>query len=326
MFTEVLYTMRITNNSIKCMHYYYTLFCLSISIVLTNRGMQDQTALTSLPNFVLHNLLKYCSTQQLLRFREINKQAQQVAELFLSTDYSKKITINYNFCPSIEVIKKLAGIKLQLGGQYMYIAGFLIDKLSHIKALDLYVPNIIDNTEKSNIKILLTQLQSLEALRIQYGKRVMTKSWNNSYAVNIVQALPRYANLKKLHVNFIARGLLHWDAWLQRLPDLKKLQVLHIEGKQAFNTEQFITFTKVLQNLTLLKQLCLHDIIIDEEKAEALGRSLSTLKNLRILNLRKSIMKQKDVQKLKELLPAIQNGKFHAPLSLSQHPYFIREG
>ena len=307
--TIVLYTMCINNN----MKYYYTFLCLNITTIVTLQGMHDPGVLTSLPNFVLCTILRYISTEQILKFREVDKRAQKVAELLLSTDYSKKITINYTLYLPIELLKKLLGIKLQLDGQYMSIAGFLINKVSHIKALELYIPNIMDNAEKSHIKTLLTQLESLEVLKIVYSSTKFHAKQGSYHTQDLLKALSLYTNLKNLHVNFGLQGQACWDTFLQLLTDLKKLQVLHIEGYPSFSRQQFFTFTQALQQLTLLKKLCLYGNTITEQEADIFGRSLSTLKNIRVLNLRKSTMAHKDFQKIKELLPMLQNSTSYEP-------------
>ena len=284
----------------------------------------------------MHKILKHLSTEQILRFREVSKQAQQVAERLLASDSSKQITINHALFPPIAFIKKFSGIilrfdKQQRNNSFTYVE-FPVDQLSHIKALDLYLYKPLSSAERFNTKLLLTQLQLLEVLKIRYCDTRPGLQFGDNQATEILQALPIYANLKKLHVAFNSQMQTHWDVLLKILPRFTKLHILHIEGspyelhvkrKPYFTVEQFLTFTQILQNLTLLKKLCLYDTIIGEEDTTILGNSLSTLKNLRILNLKKAIMLQEDFQKLKELLPALQSDKSYEPIFFYLSPYFI---
>ena len=316
---------------------YYLLLGLSITIVSTNNGMQDHT-LTSVPEFVLHKILHYLSTKQLLYFRETSKQTQQVAERLLANDSSKHITINHTLFPPLAFIKKFSGITLQFDTQhnvFIDIADYLSNQISHIKALHIQLLDYVYSDERTSFKTLCTQLTQLHVLKVQQSQlsklnatpntwQEFRKIWNDDYCIaDIIKALPLSTTLKKLHINIPVQAL--WVLLTQHLHTLKKLEVLHIEGSTPFNTEQFIIFTQALQNLLLLKKLCLNDIIIDENEAEALSRSLSTLQHLRILNLKKAIMLQEDFQKIKELLPALKIGKSHEPITFSLPLYLMEE-
>ena len=102
--------------------------------------------------------------------------------------------------------------------------------------------------------------------------------------VELLQTLSTYAYLRKLHINSLTQHPKYWDTLLQILPTLKKLEVLHIEGSRPNTTEQFIAFTQILQTLHSLKKICIHTTK-NEQEANALTKSCSTLKNLCILNL-----------------------------------------
>ena len=65
--------------------HYYIFLCLNINIVFLCTAMQEHAYLTQMPDLVVYNTLKYLSTEHILLFREVNKRAQQVVELLLST-------------------------------------------------------------------------------------------------------------------------------------------------------------------------------------------------------------------------------------------------
>ena len=305
------------------MKHYYVFLCINIISVITMRGMQEQASLTSLPDFVLCNILRYISTERILKFREVNKQAQKVAEIFLSNNHKKQITIHRASFTPIALIKKLSGITLQFDRQhnkiFIDIASSLINQASHIKALHLDFSDNVTPIERRSLKVLFTQLQHLEVLKVQQ-QPPLTKL-NSVYHYDdydigdVLKALPVYTNLKKLYVNTQMRA--YWSIFLKILPFLKKLEVLRIKGSPPYDTKQFLVFTQALQNLMLLRKLGIHTITLNKHETDALIRSLSTLKNLRILNLSKSIMASKDLQKIKKLLPALQISKSHEPIDLN---------
>ena len=335
------------------MKHYYLILCITINCIVTINGMHNQALFISLPDFVLHKILKHLSTEQILRFRQVTKQAQKVAETFLINNYGKQVIINHASGISPALIKKLSGITLQFDQKeddlfipialtqeildtdllfynqennvFVDIVKPLINQVSHLKALHLHLFRYVNSIERASLKKFFTQLQQLEVLKVQQSplaelSSVPDNNYDDYHVADILKALPLFASLKKLHVNTQVQAV--WVLLTQHLPNLKKLEVLHIEGSPPCNIGQLLTFTKALQNLTILKKLCLYNTTIDEEGADALGRSLSTLKNLRVLNLSKSIMTYKNVEKFKELLSALQNNTSHGLITFypTQHP------
>ena len=274
------------------MQHHYLFLYLSIPSVLTSMAMQEQTYLTQMPNCIAYNILKYLSTEQILRFREINKQAQKVAALLLKTDYSKKITITYNTCPQISLIQKLSGITLQVSGHVNQPIKELVNNVAHIKALTLDFAGGVFLQEKQDITTILNQVQQLEVLKIaEFCAGRQDGNWLLAW---FLQRLPAYAYLKKLHINSLTQDLTYWNTLLQILPNLKKLEVIHIEGSRPDTTAQYIAFMQVLQTLLTLKKLCIH-APRNKQEANALTKLRSTLKNLRVLNIFKNIRLQRIV-------------------------------
>ena len=265
------------------MQRHYIFLFLSIHSVLTSMAMQEQACLTQVPDLVIYNTLKYLSTEQILRFREVNKQAQQVTEYFLRSNYSKKITINRNSRPSLKLVNKFSGITLQVTPHFNKFFNKLINNVAHIKALELDLLSWPFKEEKGSIETILTQVKQLEVLKILdgYSSRL---SCHDYLLLNLLQELPAYTFLKKLHINSPLQEPELWDAILKVLPNFKKLEVLHIEGIRPNTTEQFIAFTQVLQTLQYLKKLRIH-ATRNKQEADALTKLGSILKNLRVFNL-----------------------------------------
>ena len=289
--------------------YYRILLVLSISSnILSTYAMQEQITLLDLPEFVVHNILKYCSTRQILLFEQVNKQTQQVAKNLLKADSSKKITIKANAqLPSAQLLQKITGVELQIGNEYIdahraHSSNDVIENISHIKALSLKVLQYIDCYAASINTSIAQQLHNLISLTIHYSSVTYCSTNEHyslstrDYAVDMLNIIPTYTYLKKLYIKTLT---VPFDILMQLLSQFTNLHVLHIEGSYT-NKGDFYAFIKALQQLTLLRKLCLHINTIEENEADALSSSLAILTNIQILNLRKAIISPKSINTLKE--------------------------
>ena len=286
------------------MKYSYIFLSLSLTITKISMAMQQQAHLTQAPDFLMCSILKYLSTEQILKFREVNKRAQQVAECFLHSNYSKKITISHTSFPALALVNKFSGITLRVTTHPADVLfSKLINNVAHIKALKLdllYWPCVY---EQVSIKDILAQIQQLEVLKIvQHSYEGVSFSYH--FLLELLQALPAYACLKKLYIN--SQALKQWDTLLNVLPTLKTLEVLKIKGSRPCTTEQFIAFTHILQTLQSLKKLCIH-APLNEQEVDALTKSRSILKNLRVLKfIQQSFHKTDDTEYLPYLISSLE--------------------
>ena len=174
----------------------------SVSSILSTHTMHNQIYL---PDFVWHNILKYCSTKQILVCKQVDKQVQKVAEHLLKTDSSKKIIVKTNAeQPPEALLQKVTGLELHLGSNHKvhkystygnsltsladigielqfdsdhedcayftpaHSITSLISNISHIKALNLKILKYSYFTVRLINKRIAQQLQNLESLKIQH--------------------------------------------------------------------------------------------------------------------------------------------------------------
>ena len=328
------------------------LLLLSISTIASTHAMQQQKTVLDLPELLVYNILRYFSTQQILHFRQVSKQAQQVAENLLQADSSKKILVKINAeLPPKALLQKVTGLELHLGSNHKvhkystygnsltsladigielqfdsdhedcayftpaHSITSLISNISHIKALNLKILNYLYyNTESINMRIA-QQLKNIESLKIQHPPVIHSLTYSpdtpnyhstrfdlHNYTVDVLNTIPTYMHLKKLH---ITKATIPWETIVHILPQLCNLLVLHIEGNRSLNKAHFYAFIEALQQLTLLQKLCLYITTIKRPEANALGRSLAKLANVQVLNLRKTSISQKDITILRQKCPHI---------------------
>ena len=302
------------------MKYCYIYLLLSLIIAKTSAGTEDQVPFTTLPPLVLHTILRFITTKQLLQYREVNKQMQQAAEFILSTDYSKKLSIKIHSTHiPVPLVTRVAGIKLHIGtnGNHTACTSYLssnsiaslINNVSHIKALNLKVLAHVCAQEIAVMRNLVKQLQHVEVLKIQQPL-ILLWSTNNKHkkSIGILHALSRltFAHLKKLHIDTV---VLSWSLLPLILPYITNLQALHIEGSRPRTSKQFIAFIQALQMLPSLQKLCLNIPDLKNQEAVALSNALAYLTKLHTLNLRKTALSPQGI--------AILNKRCHHILKIN---------
>ena len=290
----------------------FALLYFTIKSILFTNDPQEQISKFNVPDLVMGNILQYLSTEQILKFREVNKQAQKVAEFILSTDLTRRVSVNLHHPMPASLIKKISSIELELGDDYIEhvhcISGLannpiepFVSNISHIKALSIKILKYVCPKEKSINRQIIEQLHHLEVLSIQHPSFILS-SHNDSITILILQALPLYTHLKKIHID---NRSVSWEALLQILPKFDNLRIVHIKGNRPYKAKQLMAFIQALQKLTLLQKLCFDSTMLDEQETDALANSLATLSNMRTLNLRNTLVCPHSITLLKQKCPHI---------------------
>ena len=217
-----------------------------------------------------------------------------------------KIAIDaYCQLPPVSLLKKITSIELT--NRYdTSIHKLLNTHVTHVKAFSFSVSFPLLDHEKVLFKAFLTQL--LQVKRVHIFTYPLLPA-----AHDIVYMLPAYTHLKKLYISTLSAQDHEWDTVSHILPELKQLQVLHIQGSVPHQQEKFTVFTNALQTSTLLKRLYLGLIDIHANEAHALALSLRVLKCLKHVNMSKSIISQNGIDILqRDLMPYVQNLQLHA--------------
>ena len=284
------------------MKHYYAFLYFSISIATTSIGMHDQALLQYMPDDTVYAILKYLSTDQLLKYREVSKQAQKRAKHVLINDYSKIIRINPCRPQPLPLVNKFSHLVLPSVtglGQRIYFYTIM----PHLKVLCIHLQteHIVGFYERETIKNLLKNCPNVERLKIYFPQ---WKYNNNHYYWHeeLLQAIPIYSNLRKLHLTSAAKA--QWDTLLRLLPQLKNLQVLLV-ARSCPNTDQFTQCIQLLRKLLFFRKLCLC-IAIEKQNVPAFGTALATLNNLQILDLSKSTLNPEDILLFHQLLSPLR--------------------
>ena len=270
-------------------------------------------ALFFLPESVITTILKYFSTEQLLQFREVNTQAQQVAE---NTIITTKRVLSFGIVkknslrvPPVSVVKKCTSLRLY-SACALYLQS-LCNNVSHVHSIELNIIYPIPHHEQSGLPNILLQLTNIESLKIYNSLVSKNKKAYQQYA-HMLKSIPVYSYLKRLHINTPTPQAV-WDMLDRILPHLEHLQVLHVESKFPIIAKRFSAFIQLLPKFIYLKKLCLYLDTIPQKQAPALLQSLRMLKSLRCLNLRKTSVFPTLSDALKKYYIRLPNVRYIAP-------------
>ena len=311
---------------------YVTYLFIALTGTVTDlTGMQNniyEDALSKLPEHVYYTVLQALSTKQLLKYREVNKQAQKRAKHVLINDYSKKLVFSNKLTTPLLLVKKVSNIRLYYGNTdtLEYLAN---TDIVYLKVLSIYTQDKgVPSDKRYLIARLFAQLLSLIKLKVVdvLGGYCLADS------EAILKALSVSPFLKKLDITTQIQAL--WPALIRLISGAPNLKILYIDNsgvsignniiREPLNTELLLKCIDCLQTLKNLKKFTLHTRTlhgglstggIGTTGVLALARVLPTLTQLRYINLSQNALNQESVQLLQNSLaklPALQKLIVHS--------------